>query len=285
MEILPTRAPSSMKNSGTKLPNMKHFLHYFALDKSVLKPKAFHVFQTQSKNMKPRFSPVIIVFGCALTACLAEDITTLDGQKYPDVRDVALKNDGLFFVTGAGDSLKGVTVPFSNLPDTIKEKYHCDPFEIGMTFARQNQIVNLNKNLAYSLDNLEAAKKKAQAEKKMLGFIMEWDSMLVPAHPMKRGSQSGLAHFYDVFKDGLVLVFVRHENELGKVPAAASRGLSGPEEGGFAPNMAVVTADCSQFVCEIPFGGKDSDGQIREQIFREKIAVIRKFAKERDASK
>ncbi len=234
--------------------------------------------------MKPPLLPIIIAFGCSLTTCLAEDITTLDGQKYPDVRDVALKHDGLFFVTGAGDSLKGVTVPFSNLPDAIKEKYHCDPFEIGMTFARQNQIVYLNKNLAFSLDNLEAAKKKAQAEKKMLGFIMEWDSMLVPAHPMQRGSQSGLAHFYDVFNDGLVLVFVRHENELGKVPAAASRGLSGPEEGGFAPNMAVVTADCSQFVCEIPFGGKDSNGQIREQIFRQKIAVIKKFAKEHIAS-
>jgi hypothetical protein len=42
--------------------------------------------------------------------------------------------------------------------------------------------------------------------------------------------------------------------------------------------MAVVTADGSQFVCEIPFGGGDSTGSIREKIFREKIAVIKKFA-------
>jgi len=262
---------------------MKHFLHYFALDKSALKPKT-PPFSKPIQNMKPHLFPIILTLGCALTACLAEDITTLDGQKYLDVRDVALKHDGLFFVTGAGDSLRGVTVPYTNLPEDIKEKYHCDPFEIGMTFARQNQAVYLNKNLAFSLDNLDAAKKKAQAEKKMIGFIMEWDSMLVPAHPMKRGSQSGLAHFYDVFKDGLVLVFVRHENELGKVPPAVSQGFNGPEEGGFAPNMAVTTADCSEFVCEIPFGGKDSDGEIREQIFRQKIAVMRKFAKEHNAA-
>jgi hypothetical protein len=115
---------------------------------------------------------------------------------------------------------------------------------------------------------------------------MEWDSMLVPARPMEHGgSDSGLAHFYDAFNDGLVLVFVRHENELGKVPDAVKQGFNGPEEGGFAPNMAVVTADCSQFICEIPFGGKDSTGQIREQIFRQKITVIKKFAAGQGGSK
>jgi len=84
-----------------------------------------------------------------------------------------------------------------------------------------------------------------------------------------------------VFRDNLVLVFVRHENELDKVPAAVKTGFFGPEEGGFAPNMAVVTADCSQFVCEIPYGGNESNGQIREQIFRKKIAEIKKFLKAR----
>jgi len=215
----------------------------------------------------------------------AEDITTLDGHKYEDVRDVTIKHNGLFFVTGSGGTAKGVTVPFSNLPDDVKEKYHCDSFEAGLRFARQNQVVYLSRNLAFSLDNLEAAKKKAQAEKKLLGFIMEWDSMLVPAHPMGGGgSDSGLAHFYDVFNDSLVLVFVRHESELDKVPDAVKKGFFGPEEGGFAPNMAVVTADCSQFVCEIPFGGKDSTPQIREQIFREKIATIKKFVAAHPAS-
>ena len=215
----------------------------------------------------------------------ADDITTLDGTKYENVSDVALQPNGLYFVIGSGDSMQGVTVPYNNLPDDIKEKYHYDPFEIGLTTARQNRPVSLNKNLAFSLDNLEAAKKKAKDENKMIGFIMEWDSMLVPAYPMQESSESGLAHFYDVFHDGMVLVFVRHESELNSVPAAVKKGFFGPEEGGFAPNMAVVTADCSQFVCEIPFGGKDSTGKIREQIFREKIAVIKAFKKTQDAPK
>jgi hypothetical protein len=96
---------------------------------------------------------------------------------------------------------------------------------------------------------------------------------------MNRGSNSGLADFYDVFHDNMVLVFVRHESELGQVPDAVKQGFNGPEEGGFAPNMAVVTADGAQFVCEIPYGGNESNGQIREQIFRQKITAIKQFLK------
>lgn len=221
---------------------------------------------------------------CTGMTMLAEDITTLDGHTYENVKDVMLKRDGLFFVSGSGTDLHGVTVAYANLSDDTKDKYHYDPYAFGLAYARQNIVVNLNKNLAFSLDNLEAAKKKAKEEKKMLGFIMEWDSMMVPAHPMGRSSDCALAQFYDVFKDNLVLVFVRHESELDKVPDAVKVGFNGPEEGGFAPNMAVVTGDCSQFVCEIPYGGKDSTGLLRDKIFREKIAVIKKFARDAKAA-
>jgi len=209
----------------------------------------------------------------------AEDITTLDGQTYANIRDVSLKPGGLFFVVGTGASMKGVTVPYANLSDEVKENHHYDPYEMALAYARQNRPVMLTKNLAFSLDQLAAAQQKAKAEKKLLGFIMEWDGFFVPSQPMKRGSNAGLAHFYDVFNNHLVLVFVRHESELGLVPDAVKQGFNGPEEGGFAPNMAVVTADCAQFVCEIPYGGDQSNGQIREQIFRQKIAVIKQFIK------
>jgi hypothetical protein len=235
--------------------------------------------------MKIKHLLTLLVLCSAINRASADDITTLDGTKYENVSSVALQANGLYFITGSGDSMQGVTVPYSNLPDDIKEKYHYDPYEMGLSTARLNRPINLNKNLAFSLDNLEAAKKKAKDEKKMLGFIMEWDSMMIPARPMQQGSQSGLAHFYDVFHDGMVLVFVRHESELNSVPIAVKKGFFGPEEGGFAPNMAVVTADCSQFICEIPFGGNDSDGKIREDIFRQKIAVIKAFKKAQDAPK
>ena len=230
--------------------------------------------------MKSKLLSVLLLVGGLMSPCVAEDITTLDGQTYANVQDVTAKHKGLFFVAGSGASLKGVLVPYENLPTDVKERHHCDPFELGLAYGRENNEVFLSKKAAFSLSDLEAAKKKAKAQKKMIGFIMEWDSMLVPAQPLMRGSDSGLAHFYAVFNDALVLVFVRHESELGLVPPAVSRGFSGPEEGGFAPNMAVVTADCSDFVCEIPYGGEQSNGAIREKIFRDKIAVIKKYAAE-----
>ena len=203
--------------------------------------------------------------------------------KYESVRDVALKPGGLFFVVGAGDSMKGVTVAYTNLSDEIKEKYHYDPFEMGLGIARQNPTIVLSTNMAYSLATLEAAKAKAKAEKKLLGFIMVWDNMFgTRSHPMGLYAGDDLAHFYLVFHDNLVLVFVHHETELNNVPPAVKSGFFGPDEGGAAPNMAVVTADCSQYVCEIPLGGglNNSTGAAREPVFRQKIQVIKKFLKE-----
>jgi hypothetical protein len=223
---------------------------------------------------------LLAVVNFALSAA-ADEISTLDGQKYDNVKDVTLKKNGLFFVTGTGGTMKGVTVPYNNLPDDIKDKYHYDPFEIGLAQARLNQPMVLTTNMASSLGNLEAAKAKAKAEKKLLGFVMVWDNMFgYCPRPMDTGSNDDLGHFYLAFHDNLVLVFVHHETELNNVPDAVKTGFFGPDEGGWAPNMAVVTADCSQFVCEVPLGGgKDSTGAAREIVFRQKIQVIKQFLK------
>ena len=112
--------------------------------------------------MRTRLLLGFAIAGAAASAWAA-DITTLDGQKYENVRDVMLKPDGLFFVVGTGDSMKGMTVAYTNLSDAVREKYHCDTYDLGLALARQDQTLNLNKKLAFSLDNLAAAKKKAEA--------------------------------------------------------------------------------------------------------------------------
>ena len=235
--------------------------------------------------MKTQLFCAFLIAGLTGMNCPADDITTLDGQKYENARDLKVRPDSIFFLVGTNDSVRGVKIPFDNLPDDLKKKYHYDPFEEGLYIARQNRPMNLNLNNAYRLSSLEAAKRKARAEHKMIGFIMVWDMMFQPAQPMGSGGPDDLAGFYAVFNKPLVLVFVRHENELDKVPDTVKKGFGGPEEGGYAPNMAVVTADCSQFVCEIPLGGAHSNGQIREPIFRQKIAVIKRFAESHAASK
>jgi hypothetical protein len=226
---------------------------------------------------------LIVLAGCSAIPARADDITTLDGKKYENVKEVMLKPNGLFFVTENGGALKGVTVPYANLTDDIKEKYHYDPFELGLGIARQNPTIVLSTNMAYSLATLEAAKAKAKAEKKLLGFIMVWDSMFgTRSQPMGMYAGDDLAHFYVVFHNSVVLVFVHHETELNNVPPAVKSGFFGPDEGGAAPNMAVVTADCSQYVCEIPLGGglNNSTGAARDSVFRQKIQVIKKFLKD-----
>ena len=58
---------------------------------------------------------------CAGFAASAADITTLDGQKYEEVRNLTPKRNGLYFTVGSGMDAKGVTVPYTNLPNAIKD--------------------------------------------------------------------------------------------------------------------------------------------------------------------
>ena len=58
---------------------------------------------------------------CAGLAASAADITTLDGQKYEDVRDITPKHNGLYFTIGSGMAAKGITVAYTNLPNEIKD--------------------------------------------------------------------------------------------------------------------------------------------------------------------
>jgi hypothetical protein len=139
----------------------------------------------------------------------------------------------------------------------------------GPLFAAMNgPSMTLELNSAFSLAQLDQAKAKAQAEKKPLGFLMVWGQFFDhEADPLGRGSDEALVHFYEVFNQQLVLVFVRHETELGIVPAAVAAGFRGPDEGGYAPNMAVTDATATEFIVEIPY--KDLDAAGRTPIFAE----------------
>jgi len=126
--------------------------------------------------------------------------------------------------------------------------------------------MTLHLSSAFSLSELEQAKAKAEAERKPLGFLMVWGQFFDhEADVHSKGSDSALVHFYKVFHQQLVLVFVRHETELPLVPVAVRKGFSGMNEGGFAPNMAVTDASASEFIVEIPYRGLNSAG--REPIF------------------
>jgi hypothetical protein len=145
----------------------------------------------------------------------------------------------------------------------------------GVAAARNAAPIALFTDRAFSLSQLDDAKAKARAEKKPLGFVMVWGQFFgKKSDPREKGSASALAHFYRAFNDSLVLVFVRHESELRDVPDPVQKGFSGPNEGGFAPNMAVLDADATQLIVEIPMGGAKGDGATRDQVFAAGAAKI-----------
>ena len=128
--------------------------------------------------------------------------------------------------------------------------------------AMHGPSLTLELNSAFSLAQLDQAKAKAQAEKKPLGFLMVWGQLFDhEADPLGTGSDQALVHFYEVFNDQLVLVFVRHETELGMVPPAVAKGFRGPDEGGYSPNMAVTDATATEFIVEIPYKGLNAAGR------------------------
>jgi hypothetical protein len=229
-----------------------------------------------------RAGSVTLIFFLLLTGMSgrAEDLTTKSGKTYQNVTNIVTVGTGISFSYTLPHGTYRATVPVSDLPDEVKEKYY-DPFEAGLALARQNRPIKLSLNSAFRLSNLDAAREKAAREHKPLGFIMVWDSMFgYNSRPMGWGSNNELAHFFTAFNNSLVLVFVRHEDELNLVPDSVKKGFFSPAEGGHAPNMAVVSEDASKFICEIPLG-MSADGQSfgtnREPVFRRDIQLIKKF--------
>jgi len=142
-------------------------------------------------------------------------------------------------------------------------------FTAGLENARRapGGVVRLSDG--FDLAHLDAAKAKAQREHKPLGFVMVWNQFFAKrASTRLGGSTNALLHFREAFKDSLVLVFVHHENELDKVPPAVATGFRGPDEGGWAPNMAVVDATASEFIVEIPCAGPSGPGTERDAVFK-----------------
>jgi hypothetical protein len=141
--------------------------------------------------------------------------------------------------------------------------------------AKTAAPITLYANNAFELSQLDEAKAKAQAQKKPLGFVMVWGEFFgKKADPRETGSLAAFAHFYHAFNNSLVLVFVRHESELRDVPGPVEQGFTGPAEGGYAPNMAVVDATASQLIIEVPMGGAKGDGAKRDRVFAAAAAKI-----------
>jgi hypothetical protein len=274
---------------GVKLHSMGQWAPFFVLDivlhEEEVGSDAKSDLRKTMKAEKTEFFLAVALLGLALMNCPAEDIVTLDGHKYENVTDLKEMPDGIMFSAKSGTSIGVVKVPFSNLSDDLKKKYHYDQFEEALFLARKNSPVNLSRDLAFPLAALKAAKAKAAAEGKAIGFILVWDQLFKPGRPMEKGPLGALAHFYAVFNQNLVLVFVDHNEKANKLPRAVRNSFLGEQGGAFAPKIMVVSDDCTQLICEIPYSGDDAAGQDREETFRAKHAEIKKFLEDWEAAK
>lgn len=155
----------------------------------------------------------------------------------------------------------------------------------GLARGMANKPGVLKKTDGFNIGSLDKVVEKAKSENKLVGFMMMWDQFYNKlASPMDTGGDSSALHFYNTFKDSMVIVFVAHENELDKVPESVKKGFFGPDEGGFAPNMCVVSSDLKDYIVEIPLGGAASNGKIRQKVFNDKMPAIKKFLDENGGS-
>lgn len=217
---------------------------------------------------------ILTIALCISSALRADDIRTLDGAEFKDVKNLSIQPDCLKFYTEDGPK----TVDFLALDDQTRQKYSYDPLLAGIARGMTSRPGSLKKSDGFSLNSVEQIIEKAKAENKLVGFMMMWDQFYnKPASPMGKGSESGALHFFNSFKDSMLIVFVAHENELDKVPDSVKKGFFGPDEGGFAPNMCVVSSDLKDFIVEIPLGGANSDGKVRQGVFDAKMAAIKQY--------
>ncbi|MDR3401289.1 MAG: hypothetical protein P4L99_02230 [Chthoniobacter sp.] len=160
------------------------------------------------------------------------------------------------------------TIPTS-APATSQRVFPPDRFTADLEASKNARPRPVKLSEGFSLDQLAEAAATAQREHKPLGFIMVWGVMFdKPTDTRDTGSTAALLHFCEAFKNSLVLVFVRHETQLQRVPAAVATGFTGPDEGGFAPNMAVVDATGNEFIVEVPCGPAKATGADRDAIFK-----------------
>jgi hypothetical protein len=198
----------------------------------------------------------------------ADDLTTLDGKSYQGAEFEKSLPDGAVFKHRGRE----IGIAWTNLPPELAFRYRC---EGGIVAARTGQR-SVKITDGFRLNQLDAAKKKARAEGKPLGFVMVWDPFFNSPGDAAHGNGSidAFVHFYTTFSDAMVLVFVRHEADIPAVPPAVTKGFNGPE--GFAPNLIVVDPSAQTYICEIA-GGAGSKGVApaeRERFFHAGIDKI-----------
>ena len=169
------------------------------------------------------------------------------------------------------------TVDAKSTPAPAQAVILPDHFTEWLDLAKSAPVRSLTAADGYSLAQLAEAKAKARAERKPMGFIVVSSKCFGQAYSTRQvGTYAAMAHFYEAFKDPLVLVFVPQES-VNETPPAVKKGLTGADAGNLAPNMAIVDATASELIVEVPCGGPKADGALRDKIFTAAAACVQQW--------
>lgn len=163
------------------------------------------------------------------------------------------------------------TVPPPNAPATpiaLQAVVLPDRFTEGLEAAKSVPEQPVKETDAFNLSQLADAKAQALRDRKPIGFIMTASTMFnKPVTTRVPGGSSALLHFYQAFKDSLVLVFVPVETKVDQLPPAVTAGFTRKEMGGVAPNMTVVDATTNALIVAVPCGNAKTAGPDRDKVF------------------
>jgi hypothetical protein len=153
-----------------------------------------------------------------------------------------------------------------------------DRFAESLEAAKTAPARAMSQDDAFTPDQLSDAMAKARSERKQLGFVVVSKKCFGQAYTTRQTSgYAALLHFYEAFKEPLVLVFVPSEGQV-PIPEAAVRGVKAAAGGGLnVPYMVVLDAGATELVGVLPSGDTKADGEKRDELFKVGAAKLQEW--------
>jgi hypothetical protein len=144
-----------------------------------------------------------------------------------------------------------------------------DRFAESLETAKSAPARAMSQNDAFTPEQLSDAIARARSERKQIGFVIVNKKCFGQAYTTRQTSPyAALRHFYEAFKEPLVLVFVPNEGPV-PIPEAAVRGVKAAAGSGLnVPYMVVLDAGATELVGVIPSGDLKADGEKRDDLFK-----------------
>lgn len=240
--------------------------------------------------MKWPFLFCLLTFCTCNTVVAATDIVTLSGKKYLNVHDVQIRGGMLTFTTESDivkvplsdvpPSLKKRYQPKATpTPDpvVVTESPALDPsapvklatstsahdlvvstgnkylaqMATDLTAAKTSAPVTYTATDAFSVEQLEEAKKDALVNGRPVAFFIADDALLMgPCTASEANAKGALAHFVQTFGRSVTSVFVFPQRDLARLPGVLTIALAKPVSVA-APRVILTNSEITETLADL----------------------------------